>query len=92
MTDKIWKAELEITDSQEIEVPEGAIFLCAREQGDHVCVWFRCNPSADKVKRTIWMRGTGHDAPEFRDAFYLGTAIILGGQLVWHVFEQIAPP
>lgn len=89
MTNKIWKQELRIVDTQEIEVPGGARFLCAREQGDQVCVWFLCDPSAARVKRTIHVCGTGHNAREYSHAEYIGTAVVHGGMLVWHVFEKI---
>ncbi len=89
MTNKIWKQQLRVTDEQEIEVPAGARFLCAREQSDQVCVWFICNPDAAKVRRTILMRGTGHDAPDFKEATYIGSAVVRLGALVWHVFEKV---
>lgn len=86
----IWKQMLKPTDVQEIEVPAGARMLCAREQAEQVCVWFRCDPDPTiaKVKRTIAIVGTGHPAPEYQDAAYLGTAVLLHGALVLHVFEK----
>lgn len=89
MANKIWKVILKVTDTQEIEVPAGSRFLCAREQANQVCVWFRCNPDVAKSKRTILICGTDHDAPEYQDAAYLGTAIVNGGAYVWHVFEKL---
>lgn len=85
----IWKAKLRVTQAQDIEVPAGALFLHVREQGDDVCVWFRCDPDAAKTKRRILLCGTGHEAPVCDTAKYLGTAIVHGGALVWHVFEKI---
>jgi hypothetical protein len=80
----IWKATLKAVDVQEIEVPAGAELLCAREQHDLICVWFRCDPSAPKSKRKIALVGTGHPAPA--DGRYLGTASLHGGSLMFHVF------
>lgn len=89
MSNTIWKSVLRVMQAQDIEVPVGAIFLCAREQVDDVCVWFRCDPDAAKTKRTIYICGTGHEAPVIQNANYLGTAVVHGGALVWHVFEKI---
>lgn len=84
----IWKAELSILPSQVIEIPAGAVFLAAREQNDHVCVWFTCDPDAPNVERTIGISGTGHPTPD-GVCVYIGTAVVFGGNLVWHVFEIV---
>lgn len=80
----IWKAALEAADVQEIQVPVGAEFLCAREQYERICVWFKCDPAAPKEWRKIAIVGTGHPAPA--DGRYLGTASLQGGNLMFHVF------
>jgi hypothetical protein len=80
----IWKATLLPFGTQEIEVPQGAEMLCAREQGDEMCVWYRCDPVAPKEQRRIAICGTGHPAPDGR---YLGTCALDGGTLQFHVFE-----
>ena len=80
----IWKAELKPVDVQEIEVPAGAELLCAREQSETICVWFRCDPKAAKERRKIAIVGTGHAAPA--DGRYLGSASLSGGALIFHVF------
>lgn len=87
----IWKRVLDGVDEQEIEVPAGARMLCAREQNEKICVWFRCNPdpAIARVKRTIVIAGTGQAAPEYLDANYLGTAVLYDGSLVFHVFEKL---
>lgn len=84
MNRTIWKQALPMADVQEIEVPVGAEFLCAREQFDTICVWFKCDPGVAKEKRKIAIVGTGHPAPA--DGHYLGTASLHGGQLMFHVF------
>lgn len=80
----IWKATLLRIITQDIEVPTGAEMLCAREQHDEMCVWYRCDPEAPKERRTIAICGTGHRAPDGR---YLGTCALQGGTLQFHVFE-----
>lgn len=86
MNKTIWKAALEPTDVQEIDVPTGATMLCAREQYEQVCVWFMCDPSAPIERRKIAIVGTGHPAPD--DGQYLGTASLHGGRLMLHVFAK----
>ena len=82
----IWKAALKVIDTQDIEVPEGSEILCAREQFDGICIWFRCFPNNPMEKRTISIVGTGHPTNGF--GRYLGTAALAGGELMFHVFEQ----
>ena len=89
MATTIWKTVLAPTEVQTIEVPAGAEMLCAREQLEAICVWFKCDPEQAKEKRTIRICGTGHDAPTFGNAWrFLGTTFLEGGQLVFHVFER----
>jgi hypothetical protein len=81
----VWKTALKALDVQAIEVPAGAELLCAREQHDQICIWYRCTPGAPKEQRPIAIVGTGHPCPD--DGRYLGTASIYGGSLMFHVFE-----
>lgn len=83
----IWKETLKPADVQEIMVSSGAKMLCARDQNEQICVWFRCDPSKAKVPRQIAIVGTGHPAPG-SEARYLGTASLMGGHLIFHVFER----
>lgn len=87
----IWKEELGAVGVQEISIPQGSEILCLREQHGHPCIWFRCDPSADKEKKTVTIVGTGHNAPSPEEAKYLGTFFIEGGILVFHVFEREQP-
>lgn len=84
----IWKTVLQLAGAQEIMIPAGAEFLCAREQFSDICVWFRCDPSAPLAPRKIAIVGTGHTAPD-DEGRYLGTASLQGGRLMFHVFENL---
>lgn len=86
----IHKAVLKAIDLQTITLPLGAEILCAREQRNDICIWYRCDP-AQVVKREcqIAVCGTGHPAPPADEARYLGTAFLYGGDLVFHVFERL---
>lgn len=89
MTTVVWKATLQLTDVQYIKVPVGSEMLCAREQHEEICVWFRCDPSAPLSARAIAIVGTGNGAPG-ADGRYLGTASLRGGALMFHVFERVS--
>lgn len=84
MNKTIWKIALRGADVQTIDVPVGAEFLCAREQRDDICVWFRCDPSQPVEQRKVAIVGTGNPAPA--DGRYIGTASLLNGSLIFHVF------
>lgn len=86
MSYTIWRTILAPTDVQDIEVPEDAELLTARDQHEQLCVWFKCDPSKPTSKRRIAICGTGHPAPE--GARYVGTGF-LHGHLAFHVFERI---
>lgn len=84
----IWRSVLKSTDVQEIEVPEGSVFLCAAQQYNDICIWYSCEDTAFLTKRTIAIVGTSHPAPEPDEVKYLGTMFLHAGALVFHVFEQ----
>lgn len=86
----IWKVVLDLTDEQSVQLPALAEILCAREQHDQICIWFRCHPSAPKQSREIAIVGTGHPAPAAHEARYLGSASLHEGQFIFHVFERAA--
>lgn len=80
----IWKTLLLAADVQEIEVPIGSEMLCAREQFEGICVWYRCDPNAPREKRKIAIVATGSPAPD--DGQHIGTCSLRGGSLIFHVF------
>lgn len=87
MSYTIWKTVLKVADVQDIDVPEDAELLTAREQNEQLCIWFKCDPSKPTSKRRVAICGTGHSAPE--GARYVGTGHLMEGQLVLHVFERV---
>lgn len=89
MSHTIWKATLK-EPSGILDLPEGAEILCAHEQFEEICLWFRCSPQAPKRSRAFAVVGTGHPAPE--DGEYIGTAFLQGGGLVFHVFVWPVEP
>ncbi len=76
-------------DGALIEMPIGAEVLTAREQGDQICVWAKVDTTMElKEQRTFKVFGTGHEMPNDPNWRYVGTAMLHGGALVFHVFEN----
>ncbi len=87
MSTTVWKYPLDLVDEpQVIEVPDRAMLVHVADQYGELCVWFEVDPSRDLVDRWFTVEGTGHPVPD--GATWMGTALMAGGQLVWHVYEH----
>lgn len=82
----IWKYELEVTDKQWVNMPEGAKILTVQIQNGRPCLWAIVNPKNKPEERVIETYGTGNPFKEFERS-YIGTYQLQGGSLVFHVFE-----
>lgn len=83
----IWKFDLELTDSQKVEMPKGAKILCVDEQDKLFCLWAIVDPdpTVPKEERAFRLYGTGN--PEHSiGGEYIGTINSTTG-FVWHIFE-----
>lgn len=82
----VWKYTLEWIDYEEIEMPMGAAVLHVGVQDGKLCLWCLVSPDAELVKRRF--RIAGNDQISLRPPFvHLGTVVIGGGSLVFHIFE-----
>jgi hypothetical protein len=71
------------------DMPAEAEILCAREQGDNLCIW-ACVVEGRRIERRHFIACmTGHEAPD-PQCTYIGTVLLRGGALVLHVFETTA--
>jgi hypothetical protein len=86
---KIYKYSLALTDTQFVELPLGAEILTVQMQGDRLCLWAMINtlPEAIKKNRRIEIIGTGNPVPT-GDLKYISTFQMMGGGLIFHVFEN----
>lgn len=84
----IWKTHLDITDSQKVDAPEGAVPISVAFQGDDLCLWFYCNQSLPTKPFVVNIYGTGRPIPGGRAERFVGTVQheVEGTALVWHVF------
>lgn len=82
----IFKYPLELTDSQTIQLPEGAAILRVEVQAGTLQLWAMVDTDKPKQNISITIRGTGHPLPDgFNDPF-LGTVFLQS--LVFHVFGR----
>ncbi len=88
MAQTIWKFPLAMTVQQKVSMPVGARILHVGTQGDSVCLWALVDPSRDTNDRTILVAGTGHPIEMNGADDYIGTFMLHGGTLVFHVFDM----
>lgn len=72
-----------------LEMPMGAKVLSVASQGDDLCLWAKVDTEDPIEQRTFEVYGTGHPMPDDDEHLqFLGTALMHGGSLVWHVFQN----
>ena len=82
----IWKFKLEITDTQVVSMPDGAVVLSVGLDpfGD-LCLWAVVDPSRPKKPESFTIFGTGNPAPNTLDRRgFIGTVVMKS--FVWHVY------
>lgn len=86
----VWKYTIRIFETQEIGMPRNAQILCAKRQGDNICLWVKLDSRQKELEpRRIAVRGTGEDLG-FQEKVYIDTVIM--GEFVWHIFEITHKP
>ena len=73
-----------------VQVPKGGVVLSAQEQFGDVCVWVVVDTEREFEERHFEVLGTGHFMPEGKRTF-IGTIQLMGGSLIFHVFEKTLP-
>jgi hypothetical protein len=87
----IWKYGIPAEDQFTLDLPEGARVLSVAAQRGDVCLWAEVNPDAKPVRRNFRMCGTWHAIPSDESREFIGTALLHGGDLVFHIFEVLGP-
>ena len=83
----IRKYALRILDYQKIYFPTDAKILRVAEQDGELYLWALINPNVSPVTISIRIIGTGRPFDDFEEyPDFLGTVVMHGGALVWHVF------
>ncbi len=87
----IYKYKLEATDNQVINMPHGSKILTVQIQYDGPCLWALVDPKQSLTEdRKIRIHGTGHEVPGPDKLKYISTIQKAGGQLIFHVFEDLS--
>ena len=85
---EVWKFPFETKDVQDVEMPRGARFLHVAAQQEQLYLWALVRPHEPiTVRRRIRVVGTGQEISANDSDNYIGTAMLFGGDLVWHVFD-----
>ena len=80
----VWKSHIS-PGQTEVNLPRGANPVSVDVQNGHLMMWSIVDSAQPKVPLSIYVAGTGADLPEHIDRF-IGTFLIEGGSLVFHVF------
>lgn len=83
----VWKFEIPMDDYVEINMPINSKILHVTEQRGIPTMWALVNPRAEKIKRKFRIAGTGHQIKTEDTANFIGTIMLDGGSLMFHIFE-----
>lgn len=84
----IHKFPFKVDDRVTIEMPDGALVLCAQSQRNVPCIFAMVDTDRPKTKRHFSFYGTGHEDRGADRRDYVGTVQTNDGYLVWHIFED----
>lgn len=86
----IHKQILKITATQLLKLPLNSTILFVANQHNNLCIWYECLNSNDLTSdRLIYIIGTGHEIPIDLRMNHLGSVLMAGDNLVWHVYEGL---
>lgn len=88
MNTSIWKFPIRIDDELVIAMPRGARILHVGMQNGDPQLWAMVDTEALKVDRNFAIRGTGHPADGLKEVLFVGTFMMAGGGLVFHLFDR----
>lgn len=86
---RVYKYPVEIADVQTILLPIGAQILSVQEQNGNAYLWAIVNPDTDSEPRRFRLYETGHNIETENLLKFVGTFQLLGGRLVFHLFEEV---
>lgn len=85
---QIWKYDIKTLETVH-NLPIGAKFLSLAEQKGKICLWFMVDENNYMEQRVFAIFNTGQLIPSHVKMEYLGTVLVVGRSLVWHVFEVL---
>ena len=94
MKKRIYKYPLRVMDEQYIPLPPSAQILTVDVQYGNLVLWALVDiddPEMDSGRRLIYVIGTGNMIQDdIENMSYVNTVQMRDGNLVWHVFAEIA--
>jgi len=88
---QIWKYLIPVKDEFSVDMPEGATILAVQMQRNEPHIWALVYPANHSETRRFRVFGTGQPIDD-HNLSYIGTFQILGGDLVFHLFEDYNDP
>lgn len=85
----IHKKVLEMTSQQSVSLPVAAKIISVGNQNENLCLWYITNTQIeDSETVVVHIIGTGRELKIDKPVKFIGTVLMMGGQLVWHVFVE----
>lgn len=85
----VYKYSLRVYDRQVVCLPKGSKILSVGEQNGQIRLWVLVETLESNMKaHTIIIHGTGHCANDVIGSRFIGTVMLNGGQIVFHVFVK----
>lgn len=87
----VWKYSVPTGDAAfALKMPIGAMPLSVHTQNDRISLWAEVDPGVPKKPRRFRVCGTGsHTLPKNERRRFIGTALLDGGEYVYHIFEVV---
>lgn len=87
---RVFKYPVKIDDRVSIKMRKGAQLLSFQTQGEQPCIWALVRETKEMETRHFRFAGTGHPIEEDSSSLqFIGTAQMMGGALIWHLFEVV---
>ncbi len=86
----VWKFTIPLRDVVSIVMPRGAEIIHVANQFGTPTIWALVDPAESLVNREFRFAGTGHLIPEHHLGKHVGSFLMDGGSLVFHIFETQA--
>ncbi len=84
----IFKYPIKISSDISLAIPCDAKILTVQMQRGTTCIWALVDPDAKEEVRRFRFIGTGHPIEQGQQRLdYVGTIQMLGGDLMYHLFE-----
>ena len=86
---RIYKYEIDISDTQTLTLPKGAEILSVINQSESVCIYALVDTETTETEEySLQCYGTGHTIRHDDSYRFLGTVVMLSGRFVLHVFYK----